>query len=127
MVLDEATVDAWLNRYVDAWRTNAAHEIRALFTDSATYRYQPWAEPLEGVDAIVAGWLAEQDDPDSWQAEYRCHLVAGDQAIAIGKTTYDGDKVFCNMFQLRFENGQCADFVDWYMVEPSASDDAVGV
>lgn len=122
MTLDAAIVDDWLNRYLEAWRSNTADQIGLLFTERATYSYQPWGDPLVGADAIVADWLSEPDEVGSWEADYRCHLVAGDRAIAIGETKYTNGNVFSNLFQLRFEDAQCSEFVDWYMVKPATVD-----
>ena len=35
-------VRAWLNAYVEAWRTYDPAAIGALFTEDATYAYHPW-------------------------------------------------------------------------------------
>ena len=123
MALDEATVDGWLRRYVDAWRTNAPDDIRSLFTNYATYRYKPWGSPLVGAEAIVADWLKTPDEPGSWEASYKCDMIAGERAIAIGRTTYADGGSYSNLFQLRFESGRCAEFVDWYMDESTTDTD----
>ncbi len=39
-------VQAWLDRYVDAWRTYDPAVIGDLFTEGAEYRYHPWDEPI---------------------------------------------------------------------------------
>ena len=61
--MDHGTVQEWLDRYVEAWRTYDAAAIGDLFTDDAAYRYHAWDEPLHGRDAIVADWLANRDAP----------------------------------------------------------------
>lgn len=120
MTLDEATVNGWLKRYIEAWRSNSPDEIRSLFTNYATYRYQPGGDPLVGAEAIVAGWLKNPDEPGSWEASYQCDMISGDRAIAVGRTTYSDGGVYSNLFQLRFESGRCSEFVDWYMDESTA-------
>jgi len=113
-------VQAWLDAYVVAWRSYDPDDIANLFADDATYAYHPWDEPIRGLDAIVTAWLAEQDQPDSWEAEYRPLLVAGDQAVAIGETRYANGKVYFNLWPLTFdEDGKCTDFVEWYMTQPA--------
>ena len=107
----------WLDRYVDAWRTSGPTTIAALFSTEATYAYQPWATPLRGRDAIVADWLKEPDEPDSWEAEYRPLTIEGDRATAIGTTRYANGKTFHNLFVMTFNGaGECTDFVEWYML-----------
>ena len=53
-------VQGWLDRYVAAWDTYDPAAIGDLFADEAEYRYQPWAEPVVGRDAIVAELAREQ-------------------------------------------------------------------
>ncbi len=112
-------VQAWLEAYIAAWRGYDADTIGDLFTEDATYAFQPWAAPVEGRAAIVAAWLSEQDEPGSWEAEYRPVLVAGDQAVVVGDTRYAKDRDFANLFLLTFDDdGRCATFVEWYMPKP---------
>jgi hypothetical protein len=116
-------VQAWLDAYVEAWRTYDPASITALFTEDATYAYHPWdegADVVRGRDAIVANWLDERDPPDSWEARYRPLLVEDERAVATGTTSYAAGDVYWNLFVLRFgEDGRCAEFVEWYMVPPS--------
>jgi hypothetical protein len=118
-------VQAWLDRYVAAWRSYDPAGIGALFSDDATYAYHPWDDGdqvLRGRAAIVANWLEEPDQPDSWSADYRPLLVSGDRAVATGVTRYDNGQVYDNMWVLRFDDaGRCAEFVEWYMLRPAAS------
>jgi ketosteroid isomerase-like protein len=116
-------VQAWLDAYVDAWRTYDPAAIAALFTEDATYAYHPWDDGeylVRGRDAIVADWLEEQDPPGSWEAEYRPLLVEGERAVATGTTRYADGKTYWNLWVLLFgEDGRCAEYVEWYMVPPS--------
>ena len=125
--VDETTVQQWLERYVEAWKTYDAEAIGALFSDDAVYRYHPWdegADALEGRDAIVASWLEAPDAPGSWAAEYRPWTVAGDRAVAVGVSRYLAtedapEAVFHNVFLLRFDDDErCAEFTDVYMRRP---------
>jgi hypothetical protein len=108
---------AWLDAYVAAWRSYDEAAIRALFAPDATYAYHPYDEPLQGVDAIVAAWLDERDEPGSWEASYAPSLIEGDRAIATGVTRYPGQgRVFSNLFELTFDgDGRCTRFVEWYV------------
>jgi ketosteroid isomerase-like protein len=119
-MMNRDELQAWLDAYVDAWRTYDPSSIAALFTEDATYAYHPWDEGdyvLRGSDAIVANWLEEQDAPGSWEARYRPLLVAGDRAIATGTTRYADGEIFWNLWVLGFrQDGRCAEFVEWYMV-----------
>ena len=109
----------WLDAYLAAWRSFDRDEIAALFSDDATYAYQPWAEPLRGRPAIVADWLDDPDDPGSWEADYRPLAVEGNRAMATGQTRYADGKTFWNLFVMAFnDDGQCTEFVEWYMLQP---------
>ncbi len=116
-------LQAWLDAYVDAWRTYDPADIAALFTENASYAYHPWDEGeavVRGRDAIVADWLEEQDPPDSWEAQYQPLMVEGDQAVATGTTRYTEGKTYYNLWVLSFAEGcRCAEFVEWFMVPPS--------
>jgi ketosteroid isomerase-like protein len=116
-------LQAWLDAYVEAWRSGDPAAIGALFTEDATYAYHPYDtgdDVVRGRDAIVADWLAEPDEPGSWEAAYRPGLIDGDRATAVGVTTYADGKVFDNLWELRFDGGRCASFVEWYMRRPKS-------
>jgi nuclear transport factor 2 (NTF2) superfamily protein len=117
-------VQRWLERYVAAWDTYDPATIGALFADEAEYRYQPWAEPLVGRDAIVASWLENKDEPASWAAHYDVWAFDGERASAIGESRYknpDGSfrTLYHNHFALRFDgHGKCVEFVEYFMELP---------
>ena len=53
---DRADLARWLDRYAEAWRSNEAATIGALFADDAVYRWHPYDEGddvARGRDAIV--------------------------------------------------------------------------
>jgi ketosteroid isomerase-like protein len=106
----------WLDAYVDAWRTCDPDAIGELFSDDAEYRYLPWGEPLVGRAAIVADWVANQDEPGTWTAAYRPFAVDGQDAVAVGTTRYDdakGQREYHNVFLCRFDDeGRCASFTE---------------
>lgn len=116
------TLQAWLDAYVAAWRSYDPAAIAGLFTEDACYAFRPWDtgdDVIRGRAAIVANWLAERDEPDSWEAAYRPGLIDGDRATAVGVTRYHSDgNVFDNLWELRFVGGRCAEFVEWYMERP---------
>ena len=117
--MDRADVDAWLERYAAAWRSNDADEIGRLFSEGCQYRYQPSSEPVVGRDAIVNSWLEEGDEPGTFDASYSCWAVDGDRAVATGWSCYTvpEPKVYDNVFLLAFDgNGQCAEFTELYLL-----------
>jgi len=119
-----ADVQRWLDRYVAAWSSYDAAAIGDLFSEDAEYRYQPWADPVVGRDAIVADWLKDKDEPGSWSAHYDLWALDGDRASAIGESRYtnpDGSlkTLYYNNWTMRFDgHGRCVEFVEYYMELP---------
>jgi hypothetical protein len=115
-----AALQAWLDDYVEAWRSYDHAAIGELFSADATYAYHPYdAEPLRGREAIVRSWLDEPDDAGSWEASYRPLLVDGERAAATGETRYADGTTFSNLFVMGFDrDGRCSEFVEWYMEHP---------
>jgi ketosteroid isomerase-like protein len=118
-------VQRWLERYVEAWTSYDADAIGALFSEDATYRYHPWDdEPLVGRAAIVKDWLANKDDPGTYEAHYDAWAVEDDLATAIGESRYtnpDGSfrTLFYNLWALRFDrHGKCVEFVEYFIELP---------
>jgi SnoaL-like domain len=126
--LDRATVDAWLEAYVSAWKTYDPAAIGNLFSEEAVYRYHPYDAPVQGRDAIVASWLEDRDPAGTYDGHYQAILVEGDEAAASGRSRYfEADGVtpkaeFYNLYLLRFDqDGRCADFCEWYIERPDIS------
>jgi uncharacterized protein (TIGR02246 family) len=128
-------VQAWLDRYIEAWQSYDREQIAALFTEDAEYRYHPWDEPLRGRDAIVEDWLnpggdpTQRDKPGTVEAAYHPFAVDGNTAVAIGTSTYyvDAsravvDKRYHNAYLIAFDAGsKCRSFTEFFMKEPAKS------
>lgn len=59
------SVDAWLDAYKVAWETRDPEAAAALFTDDASYREEPYAEPFQGRSGVRDYWArvtATQED-----------------------------------------------------------------
>lgn len=119
--MDHKQVQAWLDKYVEAWRTYEPEQIRALFSEDALYYHSPWDEDSysRGREAIVADWLQEPDAAGSWEAHYAPVAVEGNVAVAQGRSIYNlpgGTRKFDNIFVLHFDDeGRCTRFTEWYM------------
>ncbi len=119
MRVTPAVVQSWLDAYVAAWRTNDPEAIGALFTADVVYRFRPFEEPVIGRDAVVAAWKDISDAPGSWEADYRLWAVSGDRAATTGRTEYTDGSVFHNVFLLRFRDGACCEYTEWFVEEPA--------
>src|SRR5664279_138843 len=116
------SAQAWLDAYVEAWRTYEPERIRALFSEDVAYRYHPYDEPVVGADAVVASWMGEsdaegtssRDAPDTYDAHYTPVAVDGDTVVARGVSSYRHqpggpvERIYDNCFLMRFDDdGRC--------------------
>jgi uncharacterized protein (TIGR02246 family) len=123
--MNNADVQAWLDRYVDAWRTNDRAQIESLFTEDASYLYRPYGDDNgpRGREAIVEAWVEDWEPPDGWEASYEPYAVDGDRAVATGVSRYVASdkgpaRTYHNVFLLRFgADGRCAEFTEYFMEE----------
>ena len=131
--MDRSDVQAWLDRYIEAWKANESEPIRALFTEDVVYRWRPYESypAAHGIDAVVEAWLGEtRDDPDSWDARYQPYAVDGDRAAATGFSRYfataeDPEKTYHNVFLMRFApDGRCSEFTELYMLQERPDQDS---
>jgi ketosteroid isomerase-like protein len=136
--MDRASVQAWLDRYVAAWKTYDADQVASLFAPDATYRYHPWDEGdqvVTGRDAIVRAWIAPDDNesgrdaPNTYDASYEPYAVEGDRAVAVGWSRYWTDtgrttvrQIYDNVFLMRFDgDGRCVEFTELFMKRPDGT------
>jgi hypothetical protein len=117
---DRAAAEDWFRRYRVAWESNDEGDIRGLFTDDAAYRGKPDdPEPFVGVEAIVAGWLDDADQPGDTEFEWRVLAVDGEIAIARCVTTYLNENpptTYDNLFVIRLmPDGRATEFTDWWI------------
>jgi hypothetical protein len=124
-------VQAWLDRYVAAWKSYDPAAIGDLFSPGVEYRYHPWDEAVVGRDAVVRSWIepdgvaSSRDEPDTYDAAYRPYAVEGDRAVAVGQSDYFDEpggslrERFHNVFLLAFDGeGRCRAFTELYMQAP---------
>lgn len=120
---------AWVNAYVRAWNSNDPADIRALFTDDATYRTEPFATPWRGHQEIVDKWLSIKDEPGDAQFTWQPLAVTADVATIQGETVYRSprEQTYSNLWVIRLAaDGRCAEFTEWWMLHPSPNGDAAG-
>jgi len=112
-------VQNWLDRYLVAWGSNDPDDIRALFTEDATYAGGPFdPEPWVGHEGIVEGWLAHRDEPGSWTFEGVPLVYNDGVGIVQGRTDYADGDVYANLWVIGFaDDGRADSFVEW-AIEP---------
>jgi ketosteroid isomerase-like protein len=131
--MDRDTAQAWLNRYVAAWKSYDRDDIADLFAEDVAYRYHPYDEPVLGRDAVVVSWLGEgdatgtstRDAPDTYEAHYTPFAVDDETVVATGTSVYrdrpDGPvtRTYDNCFLIRFDDQErCREFTELYMKRP---------
>lgn len=109
----------WIASYERAWRSNAAAEIGALFTDDALYLTAPFRDPWQGRQEIVDGWLDRKDEPGTWTFSWQPLVETPELAIATGVTAYDDPvQAYSNLWVIRLaEDGRCREFTEWWMLQ----------
>jgi ketosteroid isomerase-like protein len=123
--VDKERATAWLDRYVEAWNTYDRDLIADLFAPNVEYRYHPYDDPIQGRAAVVDSWLADADEPNTYEAHYEPVAVDGDVVVATGTSSYldtEGrvERIYHNCFVIRFDTaGRCSDFVEWFVERPS--------
>jgi ketosteroid isomerase-like protein len=132
--MDHETAQAWLDGYLDAWRSYDPAAIADLFSEDVTYRFHPFEEPVVGREAVVASWLGEgtasgassRDAPGTYDGSYAPVAVDGDVVVATGTSEYADEpggpvtQVFENCFVMRFDDaGRCRDFTEYYAKAPT--------
>ena len=120
-------VQEWLEKYRIAWSSNEPDDIRALFTDDATYAGGPFdPEPWIGIDGIVAGWRQHRDDPGEWTFEGAPLVYADGVGLVQGRTEYADGRVYANLWVITFvDDGRARSFVEWYMEPGPVREDQV--
>lgn len=128
-MIDEGTVQLWLDGYSRAWETYDPDAIGDLFSDDAEYRWHPWDagdDVARGRKAIIDAWLGSRDKPGTYTGEYRPLLVKDPTAVAVGVSRYYADSTrrtlvreFHNLWVLEFDgDGRCRSFTEWFMQTP---------
>lgn len=109
-------VEAWVRDYERLWRTAGTEGLADLFTQDATYRTTPWAEPVAGLAALRELWDAERDGPDeAFTMTSEVLAVDGPTAVVRVGVEYDApDGSWRDLWVLRLDDdGRCSAFEEW--------------
>jgi hypothetical protein len=135
--MDRSKAQAWLDAYIEAWKTYDRGQVEALFAEDATYRYHPYDsgdDVLHGRAEVVSSWLepdgsaSSRDAEGSYDAQYDVYAVDGERVVAVGWSKYFTDatratldRTYYNVFLLEFDGtGRCREFTEYFMKEPDA-------
>ena len=122
-MIDETRIRDWLAAYHHAWTTDDPEEVGRLFTDDVRYFTAPYREPLDGVAAVAAYWLGEQEAEIPWSFEYQVMAQEGDLFVVRAVTTYpegtsgaEGPEKFHNLWLVTLEGDRAREFVEYFML-----------
>lgn len=123
---DRYQAESWFAGYRKAWESNEPADIRALFTDDAVYLGKPSdPEPAVGIDAIVANWLENKDEPGDTEFEWKLLAVDGEVAIARCVTSYVKQTppvTYDNLFVVRIaDDGRATEYTDWWIARKATA------
>ena len=115
--MNRADVEAWVARYLGAWRSPGTGQLSEIFTPDISYLVSPWRPPLEGIDAVGEFWEAGRDGPDE-AFTFASEVVAvdGDIAVVRAEVEYSGPDTsrWRDLWVLRFaDDGRCRAFEEW--------------
>lgn len=108
-------VRAWVDRYVHAWTTADATDIRALFAKDAEYHELPYETSWIGREEIVAGWLGRQAwQEGGWTFRSSVLMLTGNTAAVQGTGVYKELGTFENLWVVTLDaRGRCTEFRMW--------------
>ncbi|MDQ4006927.1 MAG: nuclear transport factor 2 family protein [Actinomycetota bacterium] len=114
--MERAAVEQWVRDYERAWRTAGTEHLVGIFTHDVAYLPSPWAQPVEGLEAVAEFWDAERKGPDE-QFVMTSEVVAVDDATAVVRVAVDysdPDSRWRDLWVLTFgPDGRCAAFEEW--------------
>jgi ketosteroid isomerase-like protein len=113
--VERRDVEAWVERYVVAWRTAGTDLLVTLFTEDATYSPSPWSTPLVGLPALAAFWEAERDSAEE-EFDIASEVVAVDGPTAVVRVGVDyatGHR-WRDLWLVQLDaDGRCFVFEEW--------------
>ena len=115
--MDLTEVAQWVADYERLWRTPGTELLAELFTPDASYVPSPWAQPLEGLEAIAAFWEAERVGAnEEFIMSSEVVAVEGGTAVVRVLVKYgaSGSKAWRDLWVLRLAaDGRCSSFEEW--------------
>lgn len=111
----------WIDAYTKAWESNEPDDIRALFSEDAEYRTEPYSEPWVGHEEIVAGWLEAADTAGEWSFDWHALVETPDLCIVQGETEYNDGPDYNNLWVIRLApDGRADSFTEWWMEQDAS-------
>ena len=110
-------VQAWIGRYVDAWRSRGTSKLSGIFSNDVRYSLSPWRPALQGLPELERHWEKSRSGPDE-MFELRCEIVAVDGRTAVARieVAYADDEPsrWRDLWIMTFDDaGLCSSFEEW--------------
>lgn len=105
----------WIAAYEQAWRAPGVGALAAVFTPDVTYTRSPWAEPLQGLEALGRFWESAREGADE-QFRMTTELVACDDPTAVIRVhvEYGDGERWRDLWIVAFAaDGRCRAFEEW--------------
>lgn len=123
-MIDETPIREWLAAYRHAWSTDDPAEVATLFTTDVRYFTAPYRPPLEGIPAVQAYWLGEEEGEIPWSFEYLVLAQEGGLFVVRAVVTYpegtsaaEGPEAFHDLWLVRLdEDGRASEFIEYFML-----------
>ena len=124
--MNESTLMSWLDAYVEAWESQNAAAAAELFTETGSYAWGPFAEPIRGREAIRRAWeVAVQQNQEDIQVGYEILAITNDgrgiarcwsSVIAVPtRTRVRTEGIFLVTLT---EEKLCSEFREWWNEDP---------
>jgi hypothetical protein len=114
-MVDRVAVRGWVSAYEMAWRTPGTASLGALFAPDVSYTPSPWADPIDGLDALRRFWEEEREGADE-QFRLTHETVAVDDPTAIVRVevSYGNGERWRDLWIVTFDaDGRCRAFEEW--------------
>lgn len=115
--VDRPGFERWIEGYERAWRSAGTAALAELFAADAVYLHSPYAEALDGLEAISHDWEGERDGPDEvFTLHPEVLAVDGVTGVARVLVRY-GEPVrqeYLDLWVVSFDNeGRATRFEEW--------------
>lgn len=111
-------VDNWLEGYRVAWESRDPEAAAALFTEDASYREEPYAEPFHGRDGVRDYWTRVTATQEDVEFRYGDAIVDGHRAAVEWWVTMrngGAEVTLAGEFWLTFdESGLCRELREYW-------------
>jgi hypothetical protein len=114
--MNKADAAAWIDAYVETWRTPGTDGLSRIFTEDATYRVSPWKKPNKGLEEIASLWdHARVSADEKFSLDREITAVDGDVAVAKIEVNYlHPFRRWRDLWIMRFApDGRCSSFEEW--------------